>query len=94
MADLDPSERLARLRSPEVRSQILAEHGNATPRSFARVIHSAYDRMYPVAEVPDYEHTPSDRSLASLQPRAARPTRLCTTYSWTTTANASCTSHS
>jgi N-acyl-D-amino-acid deacylase len=65
MADLDPAERLTRLQSPEVRSQILTEHGEATARSFAKVIHSAYDRMYPVADVPDYEPTP-ERSVAGI----------------------------
>ncbi len=72
MAGLDRAERLARLRSPDIRSQILGEHGRATPRSFARVIHSAYDRMYPVADVPDYEPTP-ERSVAGIAAVDGRP---------------------
>ena len=65
MADLDPAERLRQLQLPEVRKQILDEHGAAKARSFAKVIHSAYDRMYPVADVPDYEPTP-ERSVAGI----------------------------
>lgn len=73
MAELSASERLARLQDPAVRSTILAEHDAARPRSFAKVIHSAYDRMYPMADLPDYEPTPehSVAGLAAAEGRAA-----------------------
>jgi N-acyl-D-aspartate/D-glutamate deacylase len=72
MTDMDRDERLARLRTDEVRRTILAEHAEARPRSFAKVIHSAYDRMYPMSEVPDYEPTP-ERSVAGIAASEGRP---------------------
>lgn len=72
MADLPATERLARLQDPDLRSTILAEHAEARPRSFAKVIHSAYDRMYPMADLPDYEPTP-DHSIAGLATVQGRP---------------------
>lgn len=72
MGELPSAERLTRLQDPEVRSTILAEHGEARPRSFAKVIHSAYDRMYPMAELPDYEPTP-ENSIAGLATVQGRP---------------------
>ncbi len=72
MADLSRDERLAELHKPEVRAQILAEHEAAQPRLFAKIIHSAYDRMYPLADVPDYEPTP-EHSVAGLADAQGRP---------------------
>ncbi len=71
LADLPLPERLAEMRRPEVRDRILAEHAQARPKSFAKVIHSAYDRMYPMADVPDYEPTP-DGSVAGIAARSGR----------------------
>jgi len=68
MADLQAAERLARLHDPDVRSVILAEHDAARPRSFAKVIHSAYDRMYPMANLPDYERPATAASNCSTFP--------------------------
>ncbi len=65
LSELSKPERLSELRKPEVRSRILAEHAEAQPRLFAKIIHSAYDRMYPMADIPDYEPTP-ERSVAGI----------------------------
>ncbi len=70
--DLPKDERLVQLAKPEVRAQILEEHGQAQPRMFAKIIHSAYDRMYPLADVPDYEPTP-EHSVAGLAAAQGRP---------------------
>ncbi len=75
MCELPAAERLARLQDPDVRSTILAEHAAARPRSFAKVIHSAYDRMYPLADVPDYEPTP-EHSIAGLAAEQERPANV------------------
>jgi len=72
LAGLSPVERLDRLRQERVRRQILDEHAEARPRSFAKVIHSAYDRMYPLADVPDYEPT-SEHSVAGIAAAQGRP---------------------
>lgn len=71
LSDLSASERLEQLSDPAVRAKILEEHDAAVPRSFAKVIHSAYDRMYPLADVPDYEPTP-EGSVAGIAAAAGR----------------------
>ena len=53
MAKLPHAERLARLRDPAVRAQLLAED----PRDGARAMVSAFDQMHLMAAEPDYEPT-------------------------------------
>jgi N-acyl-D-aspartate/D-glutamate deacylase len=59
--------RLAELRRPEVRERIRQEHAGAAEhlRGFPLIIHSGWDRMYPLADPPDYEPTP-ERSVAGI----------------------------
>jgi N-acyl-D-aspartate/D-glutamate deacylase len=57
---LTHDERLARLRDPELRRRLLAEHASSVPSGFVGILHSGYDRMYPLSDPPDYEPTPSD----------------------------------
>lgn len=70
--DLPLAERAAALRDPSVRATVLAEHGAMTPTDFIGLIHSGYDRMYPLTDRPDYEPTP-DRSVAGIAASAGRP---------------------
>ncbi len=72
LSSLPLAERVARMQQPEVREKILAEHGSFTPSSFSTTTHSGYDRMYPMAEHPNYEPTPED-SLAGIAARAGQP---------------------
>jgi N-acyl-D-aspartate/D-glutamate deacylase len=58
-------ERLARLRDANVRRRLLEEHARSTPSGFAAILHSGYDRMYPLTDPPNYEPTPQD-SVAGL----------------------------
>ncbi len=53
-------ERLARLRDPQVRRTLLDEHATDPPAGFVGILHSGYDRMYPLSDPPDYEPTPAD----------------------------------
>ncbi len=53
-------ERVAALSAPSVREAILAEHAAIEIGDFAALIHRGFDRMYPQADVPDYEPAPSD----------------------------------
>ncbi len=57
---LTHEERLDRLRDPELRGRLLAEHASSVPSGFVGILHSGYDRMYPLGARPDYEPTPSD----------------------------------
>jgi N-acyl-D-aspartate/D-glutamate deacylase len=63
--------RAAALRSPEMRAKVLAEHAAAQPKDFAALIHSGYDRIYPLTDPPDYEPTP-ERSVAGIAAKAGR----------------------
>jgi N-acyl-D-aspartate/D-glutamate deacylase len=65
MHGLDHAERLARLRDPDLRAALIAEHRQADPPGFAAIIHHGYERMYPLSDPPNYEPTPAD-SVAGL----------------------------
>jgi N-acyl-D-aspartate/D-glutamate deacylase len=57
---LTHEQRLARLRDPDVRRTLIDEHAASTPTGFVGILHSGYDRMYPLADPPDYEPSPAD----------------------------------
>ena len=65
-------ERVAALRNPSVREQMLNEHAAALVHGFPALIHRGYDRMYPLTDPPDYEPTP-ERSVAGIAVREGRP---------------------
>lgn len=58
LRDLPVADRAMRLRDPELRRRILDEHAGAQPSGFAAILHSGWDRMYPLSDPPDYEPTP------------------------------------
>ncbi|HEU5084733.1 MAG TPA: amidohydrolase family protein [Acidimicrobiales bacterium] len=71
----DRAARLAELRKPEVRERLRQEHAGAADhlRGFPLIIHSGWERMYPLADPPDYEPTP-ERSVAGIATtRGAQP---------------------
>jgi N-acyl-D-amino-acid deacylase len=63
--DLPVAERVAHLSDPAVRADIIAEHREVRVRDFPALIHGGFDRMYPLADPPNYEPTPDD-SVAGL----------------------------
>jgi N-acyl-D-aspartate/D-glutamate deacylase len=65
-------ERVAALRTPEVRARILAEHADLGDGAGLR--QSWFDRMFPLTDPPDYEPTP-DRSVGGLAAAAGRDAR-------------------
>ena len=69
IADLPLAERVARLRSPEVRAAILSE----TPRSggFVGLLRANLHKLFPLGDPPDYEPAPetSVQSIAAAQGR-------------------------
>jgi len=71
LADLPLPERVARMTDPSTRETILHEHGSFEPSAFSALLHSGYDRMYPMAKFPNYEPTASD-SLAGVASRHGR----------------------
>ena len=72
MDKLSLAERVAALRTTEVRAKVLAEHAASTVRGFPAIIHSGYDRMYPLTDPIDYEPTP-DHSVAGIAAASSRP---------------------
>lgn len=58
-------ERIAALADPDVRARIVAEHAAVQIEDFPALIHRGFERMYPLAEVPDYEPSP-ENSIAGL----------------------------
>jgi N-acyl-D-aspartate/D-glutamate deacylase len=69
-------ERLARLRDPEVRRTLIAEHAASSPSGFVGILHSGYERMYPLSDPPDYEPTPSDSVAGRAAAAGAAPDEL------------------
>jgi N-acyl-D-amino-acid deacylase len=73
---LGHAERLARLRDPDVRRTLLDEHAASTPSGFVGILHSGYDRMYPLSDPPDYEPTPADSVAGRAAAIGAQPDEL------------------
>ncbi len=65
-------ERLAQLADPQIRAQILLEHGGAHRTGFAEILAHGFSRMFRMSDPVDYEPTP-DLSLAAEAARAGRP---------------------
>jgi N-acyl-D-aspartate/D-glutamate deacylase len=68
IAHLPWPERLARLKDPAFRAQVLGEgNGPGAERlpAFARVVYDGFERMYAVDALPDYEPDPRTDSLAA-----------------------------
>src|SRR6195952_1375680 len=74
IAKLPLKERLARLRQPDVRAAILSEHATATddPLSCRR----NYDKMYLLANPPDYEQPPENTLGAQASREGKQPEAL------------------
>ena len=70
VADLPLDERVARLRSPEVRARLLAEEPG-TDNPVAVALMSRWGDMFPLGDPPDYE-PPPERSVAATAERERR----------------------
>jgi N-acyl-D-amino-acid deacylase len=72
LAHLPLPERVARLRDPEVRAQLLAEEPQ-TGSPVARLLISRWDRIFPLGDPPDYEPAPSTSVRAVADREGRRP---------------------
>jgi len=72
LSTLPIADRVVRMQEPAIRETIIAEHAAFVPNSFSATTHSGYDRMFPMAEFPNYEPQPAD-SLAGLAAGQGRP---------------------
>jgi N-acyl-D-aspartate/D-glutamate deacylase len=82
--DLPPAERLARLRDPAVRAQILTEGASEALLSILpplqRPIASRFDRQYVLGDNPDYEPS-QDRSIEAMAAKTnLTPQEFCYDY--------------
>ena len=74
VADLPLAERVARLRGPELRAQILSEKASGNPM-IAGLLNSMH-KIFPLGEQPDYE-PPVERSIKALaEARGMEPSAL------------------
>jgi N-acyl-D-aspartate/D-glutamate deacylase len=75
LEDLDPAEKLARLRDPEMKRKILGEEVSETLLEIlpplSRAITTRWDRMYPLGDPPNYEPS-EDQSVAALAAREGK----------------------
>ena len=69
IADLPLTERVARMRTPEVRAAILAEQIDVG--GFANHLLRSFHKLFPLGDPPDYEPT-ADASVAAVAGRAGR----------------------
>jgi N-acyl-D-aspartate/D-glutamate deacylase len=75
LAALPFAERVARLRTPEVRAALLDEE-LAKGRGFAAAVLGNYDKMFPLTAVPDYEPTAEQSVGARARARGVSPAAL------------------
>ena len=73
---LTHDERIQRLRDPELRRRLLDEHAASSPAGFVGILHSGYDRMFPLSDPPDYEPTPADSVAGRAAAAGTRPDEL------------------
>jgi N-acyl-D-aspartate/D-glutamate deacylase len=74
IAHLPMTERLARLRQPDVRAAILSEHATATDDPL--FFRPNYDKMYLLGDPPDYEQPPENTLGAQARRQDKRPEEL------------------
>ena len=70
IAVLPLAERVARLRTPEVRAAILAE--DPTPGGFVALLLASLHKLFPLGDPPDYEPAP-EAAVAAVAAREGRP---------------------
>jgi N-acyl-D-aspartate/D-glutamate deacylase len=70
IASLPLAERVARLRTPEVRAAILAEQ--PTPGGFVALLLASLHKLFPLGDPPDYEPAP-ESAVAAVAAREGRP---------------------
>ncbi len=71
IADLPLDERVARLRTPEVRAAILGEEPE--PTGFVQLLRANLHKLFPLGDPPDYE-PPAERSITALAEAQGRST--------------------
>jgi N-acyl-D-aspartate/D-glutamate deacylase len=69
IADLPLAERVARLRTPEVREAILSE--NLPVSGLEALLLGSFNKVFPLGDPPDYEPSP-DQSVAAMASRQGR----------------------
>lgn len=75
LANLPRPEKIAALRRPEVRAQLLAEEPGDSPSVLARIGRD-FDWMFPLSDPPDYEPVAQLRLSAQAQQRGMSPLEL------------------
>ncbi|WP_046300658.1 amidohydrolase family protein [Mycobacterium sp. UM_Kg27] len=73
IADLPLPERVAEMRKPEVRQQILSDHPTIVPTNPLAYLAQSWDWTFPLDDDPDYEPDPSKSIAARARARGVSP---------------------
>src|SRR5262249_27286414 len=79
LAPLGITERAARMRTPEIRTRLLAEEP-ATGNVIARVLMTNWRYIFPLGDPPDYEPAPERSAAATAEREGRRPEEVV--YDW------------
>jgi N-acyl-D-aspartate/D-glutamate deacylase len=71
LADLPMTERVARMRHPDVRAAILAEQGQDKGSALAKAVAREFNKLFKLGDPPDYEQ-PQENSIGALASRLGR----------------------
>jgi N-acyl-D-aspartate/D-glutamate deacylase len=75
LADLDLDERVERMRDPEMRATLIAEHADRT-RGMSGMIAQSFHKMFPLGDPPDYEPPPETSVLGRSLEAGVEPVEL------------------
>ena len=75
LADLDLDERVERMRDPEMRATLIAEHADRT-RGMSGMIAQSFHKMFPLGDPPDYEPQPETSVLGRSLEAGVEPVEL------------------
>ena len=75
LADLDLDERVERMRDPEMRAILIAEHADRT-RGMSGMIAQSFHKMFPLGDPPDYEPQPETSVLGRSLEAGVEPVEL------------------
>ncbi|MGF1597590.1 MAG: amidohydrolase family protein [Acidimicrobiales bacterium] len=75
LADLDLDERVRRMRDPEMRATLIAEHAGRT-RGMSGMVAQSFHKMFPLGDPPDYEPAASDSIEARATAAGVAPVEM------------------
>ena len=75
LAELDLDERVERMRDPEMRATLIAEHASRT-RGMSGMVAQSFHKMFPLGDPPDYEPAPEDSIKGRAEASGVEPVEM------------------